>query len=264
MFPSPPDSRDKIFTCPIREKSVGIGDATRYPVSVDYRSSMLPVRDQGDIQGTCGPQTVCAIKEYFNGGSHGYHSPQFLFNLRRDLDINGMTCRDVLKLAQKTGMPTETEYPYETIDSADTIYGNANLMADAAEHRLGSYSLVQGIDSAHAALDTTGPIIIAIPVYNQDDPTKLWVRSPGYTRELGGHAMLIVGYDGMGNFIVRNSWGRDWGDNGFVLFPESDWDIIWEAWVIENHGVSSTKPTKPTNPTNPVDRICLFLSNKCF
>jgi C1A family cysteine protease len=31
----------------------------------------------------------------------------------------------------------------------------------------------------------------------------------------GGHAVAIVGYR-PGRFIVRNSWGTDWGDGGFA------------------------------------------------
>ena len=41
----------------------------------------------------------------------------------------------------------------------------------------------------------------------------------------GGHAMLIVGYEddesvaGGGYFTVLNSWGEDWGENGYVKLP---------------------------------------------
>ena len=35
---------------------------------------------------------------------------------------------------------------------------------------------------------------------------------PDTTR--GGHAVALVGYTS-GRFIVRNSWGDDWGDGGF-------------------------------------------------
>ena len=44
---------------------------------------------------------------------------------------------------------------------------------------------------------------------------------------LGGHAVSIVGYDDTmpvdgrspGRFIVRNSWGTSWGDNGYFYMP---------------------------------------------
>jgi hypothetical protein len=46
----------------------------------------------------------------------------------------------------------------------------------------------------------------------------------------GRHAMLVVGYTG--NFyIVKNSWGTDWGDQGYCYIPkkvmaESDPDLV--------------------------------------
>ena len=50
---------------------------------------------------------------------------------------------------------------------------------------------------------------------------------------LGGHAVCIVGYDDNlngGRFIVRNSWGTSWGDNGYFYMPYQ---------VIQNTSMSS-------------------------
>lgn len=30
------------------------------------------------------------------------------------------------------------------------------------------------------------------------------------------HAVLLVGYDAAGNWIVRNSWSKRWGEQGFI------------------------------------------------
>lgn len=44
------------------------------------------------------------------------------------------------------------------------------------------------------------------------------------SRPYGGHAVLLVGYqdgegEGGGRFLVRNSWGADWGERGYGRLP---------------------------------------------
>jgi len=66
--------------------------------------------------------------------------------------------------------------------------------------------------------------------------------APSYPREsmLGGHAMSIVGWDddkitsiGRGAFIVRNSWGKDWCEEGYTWYPYGDLKTEREA-AVEN------------------------------
>ena len=50
-------------------------------------------------------------------------------------------------------------------------------------------------------------------------------------RLLGGHAVLLVGYDKDTEvYIARNSWGPNWGDSGYFYMPFQ---------VIQNNGMSS-------------------------
>jgi len=42
-----------------------------------------------------------------------------------------------------------------------------------------------------------------------------WVRARAFPEnQYGGHAVTIVGYDGVG-FIAKNSWGEEWGSGGY-------------------------------------------------
>jgi C1A family cysteine protease len=73
-------------------------------------------------------------------------------------------------------------------------------------------------------------------------------------KRVGGHAIMVVGYDdGMkiqnaapgaaettGAFMIRNSWGTSWGDQGYgwlpyeyVLRSQADdwWSIMKSEWV---------------------------------
>ncbi|CAF1343584.1 unnamed protein product [Adineta ricciae] len=56
------------------------------------------------------------------------------------------------------------------------------------------------------------------------DPSSLTVAMTGT------HAVLVVGYDDRTrHFIVRNSWGRDWGIDGYFYIP---YDYLIEKRLI--------------------------------
>ena len=68
-------------------------------------------------------------------------------------------------------------------------------------------------------------------------------------KQVGGHAMVVAGYDDTkrirnaphaGALLVRNSWGPEWGDHGYGWLPydyvttglATDWwSLIKAAWV---------------------------------
>ena len=50
----------------------------------------------------------------------------------------------------------------------------------------------------------------------------------------GGHAVTVVGYTS-DRFIIRNSWGTGWGDDGFGYASEA---YINAAFFPESYGVT--------------------------
>src|SRR5207302_6720236 len=55
-------------------------------------------------------------------------------------------------------------------------------------------------------------------------------------KDLGSHAMLAVGFSDRDRvFVVRNSWGTDWGDGGYCYIPydylASD-DYTDDCWTL--------------------------------
>lgn len=76
----------------------------------------------------------------------------------------------------------------------------------------------------------------------------------------GGHAVTVVGYNKKG-FILRNSWGSNWGDNGYVIFPYSDFGMQWEIWTTID--ANSPKPDDVLIGTCSKNLTVLMSKIKC-
>ena len=69
----------------------------------------------------------------------------------------------------------------------------------------------------------TGPVLTTMTVYDDFMYYTSGVYKHVTGDALGGHAIAIVGYDDEGKYwIVKNSWGEDWGENGFFRISYDD------------------------------------------
>jgi len=54
---------------------------------------------------------------------------------------------------------------------------------------------------------------------------------------LGGHAVMAVGYNEKEKvFIIRNSWGVNWGDQGYFYMPYkymTNKNLCSDFWVVK-------------------------------
>ena len=223
------DNRDYIFEN-VRIASYGTNN------TCDYRNELLPVRNQGS-QGTCYAQTAACVKEW-QEKKREYFSPQFIYN-NRDYwnnnkqdgeDINedyGMEGRDVMKILRKRGICEEKLYPYGKIEQVNDI--DTSIIANAKKNIIIGYAKITTLQGLKESLMDNGPCLIAFPVYNHS--LEMWIKGENDTL-LGGHAMTVVGYNNqMEHFVIRNSWGEDWGDKGHTFYKFKDWGSHWECWT---------------------------------
>lgn len=112
-------------------------------------------------------------------------------------------------------------------------------MRAATGHRIHSYYRITGtgedrLDEIISALRSDHPVVFGTQLAASfRKVSSLTPIGPPDGVTIGGHAMLVVGYLASKGFIVKNSWGTSWGNNGFcIMTPDYlAWDGTQDLWV---------------------------------
>lgn len=200
------------------------------PTLVDLRPLCTAIEDQGNL-GSCTGQAIAGAIELIDKRSNKSIdvSRLFIYYYERLLEgtINsdsGAYIRDGIKACYTYGAPTEKLWPYNI--SKFNIKPSLEAITDAATRKVTSYQRAANFNACMDALAAGYPVIIGFLVYTSF--TSSIVSRTGIMpypntrteRLLGGHAVLLVGYNKSTNmFIARNSWGNRWGDGGYFYMP---------------------------------------------
>ena len=141
------------------------------------------------------------------------------FNLRPStfIERSGTSLKAALDVARRYGVLRESVLPF---DSGKLYQGDEKtLYAIASQLKIMNYfNLGNGVTDWRSWLATNGPVLTRLNVdATWDGATQTGGNLDVYQPETGrgGHAVALVGYT-PDRFIVRNSWGTDWGDGGFA------------------------------------------------
>jgi hypothetical protein len=96
------------------------------------------------------------------------------------------------------------------------------LTADAGKHVLEATPLPISLEDARKVLSAGCPVHVSMntgAAFSDIGRDGMFNAAESPSGQHGRHAMLMVGYTG--NFyIIKNSWGTDWGDNGYCYVPK--------------------------------------------
>lgn len=221
--------------------------------TIDLRPQLLPVRNQGSVSSCVSFSTSC-MKEY-QAKTNNYFSPAFIYHSRSNYPTDCMTIKNALDILSVSGVCYDNTYSYSNVESTSSIPQNA---INEAEHfKIISYAQINDINSLKTALENYGPCPIAFPVYNFSD--QLWIQNPGDTFK-GGHCMTVVGYDDS-SFIIRNSWGNSWANQGYTNYPFTQWGTHWEVWTCTGYPPpGSILPSIKTSTNLSTNTIIIIIS----
>jgi C1A family cysteine protease len=238
-IPDLPDHRDRVFATKHLSQQL--------PPKVDLHDGCPPVYNQGQL-GSCTANALAAAVDFerkrqkllFLGPSR-----LFIYYNERLLEGNtntdsGATLRDGMKTIASQGVCPETMWPY--IESKFQVAPAATCYTAAAQHKTLQYNRVpQDLLHLKSCLAAGFPFVFGFTAYESFESHEVAASGklpmPSTTEAVvGGHAVVAVGYsDASQRFLVRNSWGSDWGINGYFTMPYTyltDPNLAEDFWTI--------------------------------
>jgi C1A family cysteine protease len=260
-------------------KKLGISSGKiKASTSVDLRKWCSPVENQGKL-GSCTAHAGVGIVEYYEKRAFNKHiegSRLFLYKTTRNLmqvtgDAGGWL-RCTMGALVLCGVPAEKYWPYN-VDDFDVepdafVYSIADdyealkyfchdplSSAKASESKAGS-GRQDVLDSVKKYLEAGIPSMFGFwgfPSFDKSDTIGgIPYPTEGESAEWG-HAIVAVGYDDTkkikntnnnkettGALLIRNSWGKEWGDKGYGWMPYDYvlnnlaldfWSLLGMDWV---------------------------------
>jgi len=227
----------------ILEKSEPLKKAhTKLPKKKDLTEFCSPIEDQQWLR-SC---TACAgmgLVEYFQRRAFGKHidgSRLFLYKVTRNLSGGegdaGAFLRDTMKAMVLFGVPPEQYWAYEPEKFQEEppafCYAYAQNYKAIRYFRLDPPGTPTSdvLSTVKKFLAAGFPSMFGFTTFSSmprrhDGKDEIPIPSKG-ERTLGGHAVMAVGYDDervigdqRGALLIRNSWGIDWGKEGYGWLP---------------------------------------------
>lgn len=199
--------------------------------SIDLRQSFTPVKSQGSL-GSCSAFAVTSVIEYMirrlTGEIRNMSEAFLYYNAREAVGKQNENCGTsiyrIIKEAMTAGICDESHHQYDennfSAAPSDLAFAEAQkcLVVKAMNVKVETEAIKSAIADGH-------PVVISARIFDSFGSDRAgFVRMPSpdeiSPREEFSHAMVICGYsDDYKVFVVRNSWGEDFGDGGYCYMP---------------------------------------------
>tara|TARA_R110000868_G_scaffold9394_4_gene46924 strand:- start:925 stop:1983 length:1059 start_codon:yes stop_codon:yes gene_type:complete len=192
---------------------------TGYPPNLDLREigQVSAIKDQGSC-GSCWAFAITKTLESARlraGGSELNLAEQEMVSC----DTHAYGCSggfmDEADYIVRRGLPLEAAYPYTARNGRcrSTLPPVADKAVSWAY--IGAEGRAPTVDELKTAISTYGVIFVTVSAGGAD-----WggsrVHMTGCSNRGTNHMVTLVGYNQNDEFIIGNSWGTDWGENGFA------------------------------------------------
>jgi len=200
------------------------------PVSIDWRNKdgvnwIGPIMNQGNC-GSCVAFAAVATLEAQASISAGLpwlrssFSPQALFSCGGGGCGIGWLSGEAAAFLSSRGVPDEACMPYTSGSTSEDV-ACSNLCADASArtYKIASYTMPSHFGTGREVVKEAlknGPLVTSMRVYADFVTYAGGIYKHVSGPSLGGHAISLIGYDeNKRAWLIRNSWGMEWGEAGF-------------------------------------------------
>lgn len=190
-----------------KERTYGFIESTYNPKDKIYECDITTIpnyykiKDTADVfnQGNKGSCVSCATAEMYNFYCLEKHKKldidfEYLYNKRDNKKVDGMSPREAFEILKE-------------------------------ENKILGYAKLNSLDTLKRSIIINGAALIALPVKSDND--DFWNGD----NFVGGHAVAAVGYNEYG-IIIKNSWGKEYGDLGYSVLHYDDFNKVYEAWTL--------------------------------
>ena len=246
------------------KKMIYPGPLVSTPVKMDWRNQMgenfiSSVKNQASC-GSCWAFAIVAVMEAMynieNSNPYGHSnfvsqnfeldlSEQFLVSCSDAGTCQGGYPDEAAEYIKKNGIAREEFFPYTAADAPcnpapawiNQIYSieDWGFVTQGIEDREAIYNALQN-----------GPISLYMVIYTDFYSYQSGIYEYTFGEVEGGHAILLVGYDKGGNYwICKNSWGSNWGENGYFKIKMGQCQS--GTWMVAAWGIISPSFYPPAN-----------------
>ncbi|MEL6253378.1 MAG: C1 family peptidase [Bacteroidota bacterium] len=232
--------------------------------SVSLKPYAPDPKDQGSYNNCVGWASAYAARSIMEARKQGWtnrekinknaFAPGFIYKLiaPKQSCYEPTSIEHALQVMQKTGAAKFSAVEQICPKSLSRVaYASASRYKIADYQRLFYYKepAQQKVMAIKKSLADGMPVIVGMrctPSFEHADGYDVWkVRESRNTRNYYGHAMCIVAFDDHkygGAFQIMNSWGKRWGNKGFIWVRYSDFtNFVKYAFIMH--------PKKETSST---------------
>lgn len=171
------------------------------------------------------------------------HSALFIYNqIPKGSCKSGITIPDALNFIREKGNCLAGDFDFSIADCAASV--SEELLKKAARFRISDFIPVfqwdadgtEKVRNTRLILSQRKPVVVGMEILRNFQNIKKgesrWMPGIGDKIYAGAHAMVVVGYDDrkfngvgpdqQGAFKLMNSWGKNWGENGFIWVRYAD------------------------------------------